>query len=264
MIEVIVLGSGAALPMRGQTNTSFLVRTGAVALLIDCGPAVLQQLAACGMTPGDVTHLFITHRHGDHALGYPLFVLWWIAERKGLDGFPLTLTGQTTWGSLEILLQHSFGEVAARAAHVPRHLFLDHEPYVLRLSEGLTMRTWPMEHSRFAPVAGLRLEIDGKVIAFTSDTAPCLNILPLARDADLLFHEAAYSSLLDPEIPDGHHGHSLARTAGRNAAAANVRRLALVHLSACYEGRQDRLIEEAREAFPGEVTAPGDGAVYTV
>jgi ribonuclease Z len=77
MMEVVFLGVGAAVPMRGQTNASYLVRAGGAAVLIDCGPAVLQQLAAVGRTPGDVTHVVITHRHGDHTLGYPLFMLWW-------------------------------------------------------------------------------------------------------------------------------------------------------------------------------------------
>jgi ribonuclease BN (tRNA processing enzyme) len=264
MIEVIVLGSGSALPAHGQTNSAYLVRAGAVRLLVDCGPAILQQLGAVGLTPGDVTHLFVTHRHGDHTLGYPLFLLWWLSQGRPPESFPATITGHVTWPSLAALLKHTFGELAHETAAAPRRLFADREPAVLALDGQVTLRTWPMEHSSFAPVSGLRVEAGGQAVAFTGDTAPCANVVPLARGAGLLFHEAAYSATLDPDLPDGLHGHSTARGAGRGAAAAGVGRLALVHLSARYDGRQDVLIDEAAREFAGEVTAPAAGAVYFV
>ena len=90
------------------------------------------------------------------------------------------------------------------------------------------------------------------------------NTVPLARAADLLLHESAYSATLDPELHDGLHGHCTARSAGRAAAAAGARRLALVHLSAHYAGRQDMLIAEAAREFAGEVTAPAAGTVYVL
>jgi ribonuclease BN (tRNA processing enzyme) len=128
MIEVVFLGVGAAVPMRGQTNASYLVRAGGAAVLIDCGPAVLQQLAAVGRTPGDVTH----------------------------------------------------------------------------------------------------------------------------------------SAALSPEVSDGFRGHSTARGAGRNAAAAGARLLALVHMDPRYEGRQDALVAEAACEFGGPVSAPQAGDSYTL
>jgi ribonuclease BN (tRNA processing enzyme) len=264
MIEVTVLGSGSALPMRGQTNSAYLVRAGAVRLLVDCGPAILQQLDAVGLAPGDVTHLFFTHRHGDHTLGYPLFLVWWLVHRGAAETFPTTIAGATTWSSLEALLGHTFGELSRRVLGAPRRLIPDREPAVLPLDEGTTLRTWPMEHTEFAPGSGLRVEAAGRVVAFTGDTAPCPNIVPLARGADLLLHEASYCATLDPQLHDGQHGHSTARSAGRAAATAGARRLALVHLSAHYDGRQDVLIAEAAREFAGDVTAPAAGAVYVL
>jgi ribonuclease Z len=262
-IEVTVLGSGAALPAAGQTNSAYLVRAGAVRLLVDCGPAILQQLAGVGLTPGDVTHVYITHRHGDHTLGYPLFLMWWLAHGRAPQTFPLTLAGQTTWSSLEMLLEHTFGELSRRAVSARRGLFADREPADLTL-DGLALQLWPMEHSSFAPVLGLRVQVAGRVVAFTGDTAPCSNAVALARGADLLVHEASFSATLNPELHDGLFGHSTARAAGRTAAEAEARRLALVHLSAHYDGRQDILIAEAAREFAGEVTAPAAGAVYVL
>jgi ribonuclease Z len=265
MIEVTVLGSGAAIPMRGQTNCAYLVRTGDVKLLIDCGPAILQQLDAVGLSPGDVTHVYLTHRHGDHVLGYPMFLLWWLTETTvPPESLPVTIAGQTTWEGLEILVANSYGELTRRSAGAARSLFPDREPSVIPLPDQVTLRTFPLEHSQFAPDSGVRVEAEGKVVAFTGDTGPCPNIVLLARDADLLIHEANLSATLDPDVPDGTHGHSTARSAGANAAAAGVKRLALVHMGIRYEGRQEILVAEAAEKFGGEITAPTAGAVFTI
>src|SRR3989304_5239949 len=69
MIEVLFLGVGSAIPMPGQTNSSYILRPDDTCLLIDCGPAILQQLSAVGMSPASITHVYFTHRHGDHSLG---------------------------------------------------------------------------------------------------------------------------------------------------------------------------------------------------
>src|SRR5262249_52014120 len=104
MISVHFLGVGAAIPGPGQTNASYLVQAGSTRLLIDCGPAVLQQLGAVNLTPGDVTHLFLTHRHGDHALGYPMFQLWWALELHVRERpLPTVVGSTTTWTSLRSL-----------------------------------------------------------------------------------------------------------------------------------------------------------------
>jgi len=259
MFEVFLLGVGAAIPMRGQTNSSYLVRAGGKVVLVDCGPAILQQLDAVGLTPAEITHVYVTHRHGDHALGFPLLMLWLAKHNRLPATFPTILASQTTWVCLDTLLHNSFGEVASRAETAPRTVFADSEPATLALSANLTLHTWPLVHSRFAPNAGVRMECGGKVLAITGDTAPCPNILALARDADLLVHDATNSATLSPELAEDAFGHSSARRAGRNAAEAGVKHLALVHIAVDYEGRQDVLVAEAAHEFAGRVSAPTAG-----
>ena len=57
-------------------------------------------------------------------------------------------------------------------------------------------------------------------------------------------------------------GHSTAQIAGRNAQAANVKHLALIHIENTYEGQVPVLIEEAQREFGGKVSAPVAGVVY--
>jgi ribonuclease Z len=259
-IEVCFLGVGAAVPAPGGTNCSYLVRAAGAVLLVDCGPAVLQQLAAAGVTPGDVTHLLVTHRHGDHILGYPMFLLWWATEGRGKEP-PTVVAGSTTWESLRALWDCVYGEMpppAVAAVALP-----DAEPSCHALTEHITLRTWPLAHSSFAPVLGLRLEMGDRGLAFTGDTAACAGVVELARGADLLVHDAAVAATVAPARPSSRH-HCTARQAGEQAQAAQARGLALVHIGPEYEGREADLVEEARTAFTGRVFAPKGGDVVTL
>jgi ribonuclease BN (tRNA processing enzyme) len=263
MTAVHFLGVGAALPGPGATNSSFLVRTPEATLLIDCGPAVLGQLAAAGLSPGDVSHVFISHRHGDHALGYPMFLLWWALEGLQRGRTPPTVVASAvTWESLRALCEHSYRDlprVPVRAVALPADA-----PAVHALAPGVTLRTWPMVHSTFAPVLGVRVEVEGTVLAFTADTAPCPAVGELARAADLLVHDAFHSATAAPAAPAGSPYHCTARQAGEHAAAAGARELALVHIAAEYDGQHDALVAEARAVFGGRVFAPTAGMVWTL
>jgi ribonuclease BN (tRNA processing enzyme) len=254
MIEVTFLGTGAALPAPGQTNAAYLVRGDGLALLIDCGPCVLQQLARVGVSPGDVTHLFVTHRHGDHCLGFPMFALWWKLNRG--DSPPPTLLGsRLTLDTLRLLWSGVYGDLPPGwfpEAELP----LD-APGNAELA-GVGFRTWPMDHSAFAPVLGLRLELGRSVLAFTGDTRQCAAVADLARGADLLVHDANFAATVEPVRADDGPYHATARQAGRQAEAAGARRLALVHIGAEYAGRHADLAAEAETTFGGRVDAPAE------
>lgn len=263
MIEVVFLGVGAALPRPGCSNSAYLVHTDALTLLVDCGPAILQQLAASGRDPGQLTHVFVSHRHGDHSLGYPMLLLWWALHQPTETPLPTQIANDATWPSLDALTGHTFRDVASRV-DAPRLSFPAHEPYTLKLGQDVTLRTWPMKHSTFAPVSGLRLEFGDTVLAFTSDTEPCEAVLSLARDADLLVHDSTYSVTINPETVNGMYGHSTAQVAGRHAALAGAKRLALVHQHSRYQGQDSIFVQEAAREFGGIVFVPQEGEVMVL
>ena len=94
----------------------------------------------------------------------------------------------------------------------------------------------------------------GKVIAYCTDTRPCAASVELARDADLLIHEATYTQDLSAEARE--FGHSTAGQAARVAAESGARRLLLTHFSTRY-GDVTPLLEEAAAIF-GETTIAND------
>ena len=268
MIEVIFLGVGAALPMRNCTNTSYLVRIGNERILIDCGPAILQQLDAVNISPAEITHVFMTHRHGDHALGYPMLMLWYELNLNQGVSTPIFIATEQTFNSLDMLWGAAYGHVTGVSEDAPRIVLPQDMPGSARIHPAIMLRTWPMIHSDFAPVISLRIETRNQfgshVIAFTGDTSPNDNILLLAKDADLLVHESAYSSTLNPEYGDGIYGHSTARSAGRNARVSCAKKLALVHIDAKYEGQEQALLEEARAEYGGQTCLPFAGLCMTI
>ena len=71
---------------------------------------------------------------------------------------------------------------------------------------------------------GVRLEHDGRVLCYSSDTAPCDSLLRLAQDADVFLCEASYLDGVD-NPPDlhltGREAGEAATKAGRRPAAAH-------------------------------------------
>jgi ribonuclease BN (tRNA processing enzyme) len=102
---------------------------------------------------------------------------------------------------------------------------------VIELEEGIhkipfTVECCPLVHS--SPCYGYRVEIDGKVIVYCTDTGVCDNVVSLARNADLLITECG----LKPGEESPAWPHLNPEDAIRIAREANTKHLALMHFGA--------------------------------
>jgi ribonuclease Z len=246
------VGTGAAVPSARRGHVSFVLWAGRP-LLVECGPTVPWQLLRLGIDHRDIADVFISHAHGDHSLGLPMLL-----TQGKLDGREWPLRVYCPASAVERL------KAAATACYPSLGELMEQEIQWIGLSEsarsqrlldgGIGFSAAPGQHS--VPQTAIRFDFDGKSVVYSGDTGPCPSIRDLARDADLLLHEATWSESIDGRTsPD----HTSARQAGRLADEAGVRRLALVHLHKDYLGREAELRAEAAESFEGEILVPEDG-----
>ena len=111
------------------------------------------------------------------------------------------------------------------------------------------------------------MEIDGKIIkpeqvlgpprvgikvTYSGDTRPCEKLIELARDSDVLIHEATYEDADQDKAIE--HCHSTSKEAATIAKEANVKLLVLTHISTRYTTDLN-IKEEAKEIFENTVVA---------
>jgi ribonuclease Z len=282
-LSLFFAGTAGSVPTARRGLPSLLLRAGGDRILIDCGEGTQQQLLRSVGLP-ELDAIFLTHYHLDHWLGIigilksfdlrgrerPLTVygppgLRALLERMrpawGRVGFPLHLeeldpheeVGFDGYAIAPFPVDHhritAYGYAFAEDdrpgrfdAETAARLGVTPGPDFGRLQAGETVNGVTPEQVLGEPRRGRRIVISG-------DTTPCQATEVFAHEADLLVHEATF---LDDELERAREtGHSTARQAAELAAAANVKLLALTHLSTRYFPRDIR--DEARAVFPATV-----------
>ena len=69
--EITVLGTSSATPTKYRHPSAQYVRLEGSYLLLDCGEGAQRQLSRYGLRVLKISHVFITHLHGDHYFGLP-------------------------------------------------------------------------------------------------------------------------------------------------------------------------------------------------
>ena len=95
-IKVQWLGTSSGAPTGRRNVSCIAVRYGPERIfLVDCGEGTRNQMRAAGFDPALVTHIFITHLHGDHCFGIPGTIAAISAARQGtsLEKQPIEVHG---------------------------------------------------------------------------------------------------------------------------------------------------------------------------
>jgi len=279
-------GTAGSAPSARRGLPALLVRYGSERILIDCGEGTQRQLIrSSGLV--ELTDVFITHLHLDHWLGLPgLLKSLDLRDRErplqiyGPSGLKQVMTtvrrvcgrlsfavnseelepdGAVRRGALEIQpvnVRHrglAYGYVLAEDARPGRFdaelatsLGVEFGPDFGRLQHGETVNGVRPEQVIGEPR-------DGRKVVVSGDTAPCETLAIAAHRADLLVHEATFGE--DERERASQTGHSTAAQAAQIALDAEVRMLALTHISARYSGSELR--EQARAVF-AETELPRD------
>ncbi|HEY54555.1 MAG TPA: MBL fold metallo-hydrolase, partial [Caldilineae bacterium] len=216
MTELIFLGVGAIIPTVAGDHTAFLLRHGGKTILFDAGPALEVQLDRVGVAPTEIDHAYFSHQHGDHTLGSPM-LLFHHRSRRYLAAPPVL----AAWRQMVEIVYPGY------LALIPDQV-LYHDLAVGVANPwpdlpDVTARIAPVDHSGLQAYA-LRLDFapaarPGFSLVYSGDTCPTASVVELARDADLLIHEATFSETLEQV---GGPMHTSARQAGEIAQKAGV------------------------------------------
>ena len=231
-MQLRFVGCGDAFGSGGRQNTCFHVTGDAVNLLIDCGATALPALKRLGIIRNDIELILITHFHGDHFAGLPFFLLDAQFSRRTR---PLVIAGPQG--------------IEARLAQVMEALF-EHSSTTKRKFELSVVALTPEQTRDFGavsvtpycvvhgesggPFLGLRIEAEGRSIAYSADTEWTETLIPLGRDADLFIAEA-YT--YDKPVKN----HLSLATLEAHLADIRPKRLILTHMSDDMLSRLDML-----------------------
>ena len=243
MTEIIFLGTSKAVPNLEHQNSHFVVKSNERVILVDCGVNPLVRLKLMGIDPHDVTDLFVTHFHPDHVSDLPLFLmnLWLEGREKPLEIYGL----QEVITKVEALLEIYDWESWEGFYPVNFH-GLPQEEMMLCI-DSVSIRVWASVSCHSVPSIGVRMVFSEGSLCYSSDTSPCEAIVRLAKDVDLLIHEAT---------DENGHGHSTPEQAGQVATDAGVQSLTLIHYDPYAD--PESLKKRAEKTFNGNIVVALD------
>jgi len=253
-IALTVLGKSPSWQDRDGACSGYLIRSGSLRILLDCGSGVFAKLRRFE-SYAQVGAVVISHLHADHVLDLVPFAY---ALTHGEDAgsarpalhvppdarAPLRrLCG--LWGS-EDLIENAFE-------------LREYDPAGGLDLDGVGVRFQPVPH--YVPTNAVAVRAGGSRLVFSADCGPNEELVEFARGVDLLLIE---STLLDqPPLGDGEPaGHLSAAQAGAIGRRAGAARVVLTHFSDQLDA--GALRERAQASFGGAVELASEGATFEV
>jgi ribonuclease Z len=291
--EVIFLGTASQVPTRTRNHNALFLQWDDLGLLFDPGEGTQRQMIHAGRAATQITHIGITHFHGDHCLG-----LAGIVQRLSLDRVPHPVevfypqSGQVYFERLRhasifydgaTIVPHPIGGAAdeeivagrwGKVRLLARPLEHGVECYGYRLQEDDGRRMLP-EQLEQAGVSGpavgelLRkgqVSVAGRTVRLEEVSAPRPGqAFALVMDSRLCAGArqlargadllVCEATYLNSEAQEAHeHYHLTAAQAAELAWTAGVRRLVLTHFSQRYT-EVEPFAKEASALHPDVIAA---------
>jgi ribonuclease Z len=302
-MEVFILGCGGMMPLPNRHLTSVLLRREGDLFLFDGGEGTQVSLRRLNLRWKKISAIFVSHLHADHVTGIPgllmlssqvdrddpLYVIGprGLAEyietnRRTLDMYinyeivvkeisaPAVVYAEEEFLVRAFPLRHTkpcvgyvfeesrrpgeFHPDKALALGVPRG------PLWSRLQAGERVRA--ADGSEVLPEQVLGDSRSGRKVSFVTDTLAFPEIAGEVAGSDFFVCEGMFEKELEESAREKKH--MTAEQAARIAAAAGVKKLALIHYSPRYnEYNLKTLLQEARSVFP-ETVLSRDRSVFPI
>lgn len=144
--EVIFLGTASQVPTRTRNHNALFLRWDQLGILFDPGEGTQRQMLHAGIAATQITHIAITHFHGDHCLGLAAML-----QRISLDRVPHPVevifpkSGEQFFQRLRYSsIYHEQAQIVPRPIAIPAQS--DGEPFVVADINGTRLLACPLEH----------------------------------------------------------------------------------------------------------------------
>ncbi|MEM2726866.1 MAG: ribonuclease Z [Archaeoglobaceae archaeon] len=284
LFKVVFLGTAGTIPSADRNTSAIFVQHSNYRFLFDCGEGTQRQIISAKLGFRNLDNIFITHMHTDHFIGvFGLIETLSLNDRKkelnfytpnsemlktlfeifGYDKLDYPIIVKKVKDGDEIRFR-GFKIVVFETEHIvpsvgyalieddmrkfdkskAEALGIPQGPLYARLKSGESIY-W--NGKLITPEMVLGDLKRGRKLVYTGDTRPCHRTVEVAKNADLLIHDASFSEEMKEWAIES--GHSTAKEAGEVAKRANVKKLVLTHLSARYSKDPTILLNEAKEVF---------------
>ena len=168
-MQLRFVGCGDAFGSGGRSNTCFHVTGEGVNFLIDCGASSLPALKRLDIVRDDIDLILITHFHADHFAGLPFLLLDAQFTRRTR---PLVIAGPE---GIQTRLAQVMEALFENSSTTKQRFDLS----VVALAPGqaqdfgaISVTPYPVVHGESGgPFLAYRVEAEGRVIAYSADTA---------------------------------------------------------------------------------------------
>jgi ribonuclease BN (tRNA processing enzyme) len=243
-----VIGCGTAAPDGERVGSGYLLETGSIRALVDCGAGVPHALAAQRRDWTRLTHLLVTHFHTDHIGGLPMLIFALKHGVRPARTAPLRIIGPAGTSALMARLADAYGPHLL-APGFPLEVDEIEVGGTRRIGE-LTVVSCATPHTDES--LAYRIRGGGIDVGFTGDTGPSV---PLARFFARTRLLVAECSLPDAEAMPMHLSPS---SLAELATLAQPGALAVVHVYP--QLARERVPELLRSAgWMGETCLAHDG-----
>lgn len=244
---VTLTGTGVPHAAPGRAGAGVLVRHGGTALQFDAGRGTVLRMVEAGITPTQLTALFVTHYHSDHVVDLVDVVLTrWVQENLHKAGpLPIVVPHGSATRFVERMMDPYDDDIHVRREHtsnVDLRLSITSfapsgEPSpVWTSADGLvTVQAVAVHHEPVLDAVAYKVTTPDGSVVISGDTRVCEEVFALAADADILVHEACRTRALAANVKGtpfeqifDYHADSV--LLGEFARRHGIKHLVLTHL----------------------------------
>ncbi len=187
MQEVVFIGTSDAFGAGGRRQSATLIRGERGAMLMDCGATTNTGLADLGIERDELATIVVSHFHGDHFGGIPLFLFGALYE----DGrrAPLEIAGPPEVEARVRALASAMGHDLGNRDWTFPLRFTELRPGADFEIGPASISAFETRHQVEAHPHGYRVSLGGRTVVYSGDTG-WFDALPrLAAGADLFICE---------------------------------------------------------------------------